>query len=517
MKSIDLQKFLQSLVYNQKDPLLFNSAFFLLFFGFFLLVYLLFYKTKTARTYFLTFFSLYFFYKTCGWYVGFIVLSAVVDFNISIIIGETPSKHAKKLLLTISILLNLGLLFYFKYTNFFIGFINDVAHQNINPLQLILPIGISFYTFENISYTVDVYRGEFKPVTKFIDYLFFLSFFPKLMMGPIVRAADFIPQIDKKPFVTDAQMGQGLYLITAGIIKKVIISDYINANYVLYIFDNPAAHTGIECLVAVYAYAMVIYCDFSGYSDMAIGMAKWIGFDININFLSPYQSASITQFWHRWHISLSTWLRDYLYIPLGGNRQGKFNTYKNILITMLVGGFWHGASFNYIVWGGLHGTALVLQRAKTNLSKQAYIKVPYSPQLTKLFTKLLFQTHSFAIPYSPLLTKYLKVFITFHFVCFCWIFFRCNTFNSSIIFIGQIISHFNIGILPQLLTNYASVFVMLVIAFLLHSVPISTENDYQKFLAKLSVPLKVVYLFIVIYLAIHFKQSAPIQPIYLQF
>ena len=142
-----------------------------------------------------------------------------------------------------------------------------------------------------------MFRGELKPVTKFIDYLFFLSFFPKLMMGPIVRASDFIPQIDKKPFVTDAQMGQGLYLITAGIIKKVIISDYINANYVLYIFDNPAAHTGIECLVAVYAYAMVIYCDFSGYSDMAIGMAKWIGFDININFLSPYQSTSITEFW----------------------------------------------------------------------------------------------------------------------------------------------------------------------------------------------------------------------------
>ena len=184
---------------------------------------------------------------------------------------------------------------------------------------------------------------------------------------------------------------------------------------------------------------------------------------------------------------------------------------------MLIGGFWHGASFNYIVWGGLHGTALALQRAKTNISQRAFITVPYSPRLTKLANKLLFQTPLFAIPYSPLLTKYLKVFITFHFVCFCWIFFRCNTFTGSTVFIGQIVNNFNIGLLPQLLANYASVFVMLLIAFLLHSVPISTENDYQKFLAKLSVPLKVVYLFMVIYLAIQFKQSAPIQPIYLQF
>jgi D-alanyl-lipoteichoic acid acyltransferase DltB (MBOAT superfamily) len=185
---------------------------------------------------------------------------------------------------------------------------NDIGHTEINLLKLALPVGISFYTFENLSYTLDVYDGKVKPLNKFIDYLFFLSFFPKLMMGPIVRAKDFLPQIAKQPVVTKKQVGEGLYLITAGIIKKVIISDYINANFVRVIFDNPSAHTGAECLMALYGYAMVIYCDFSGYSDMAIGMAKWIGFEININFLSPYQSSSITEFWKRWHISLSSWL-----------------------------------------------------------------------------------------------------------------------------------------------------------------------------------------------------------------
>ncbi len=495
MQGIDIHKLLDTLLYHEKDPLLFNSSFFLFFFGFFLLVYVIGYQFTKLRVYLLTLFSLYFFYKTCGWYVAFILIAAVFDYNISHAIYKTENKTNKKTMLVGSIILNLGLLFYFKYTNFFIGIINDFGTHNINYLKLVLPVGISFYTFENLSYTVDVYRGTFKPVNKFIDYLFFLSFFPKLMMGPIVRAADFIPQINREPLISEKQVGEGLYLITAGIIKKVIISDYINANYVINIFDNPSAHTGIECLMAVYGYAMVIYCDFSGYSDIAIGIAKWMGFDININFLSPYQSASIAEFWRRWHISLSSWLKDYVYIPLGGSREGTFNTYRNMFITMLVGGLWHGASWNFIFWGGLHGAALAVEKLRNSFGRKHLILLPYSSKATQVAATI----------------------ITFHFVCLGWIFFRCDSFADSWIMLKQIVTNFQPKLLKHLLQGYASVFILLAIAAILHSINAKTEDGFKQLLIKAPLPLKILYFFICVYIAIQLKQSAVIRPIYLQF
>lgn len=492
---ISLKKLFDLLKYNPKEPLLFNSGFFFIFFGLFLLVYLMLYKKDVLRIYFLTAFSLYFFYKASGWYVVFILIAAVFDYNISHMIYEEANKRKKNVLLVLSVCLNLGLLFYFKYTNFFIDVLNDAASLKINPVKLILPVGISFYTFENLSYTVDVYRGTFKPVTRFIDYLFFLSFFPKLMMGPIVRAADFIPQIYKKPFVDENQLGEGLYLICSGVIKKMVISDYLNANYVMYIFDGPAKHTGIECLFAVYCYAMVIYCDFSGYSDMARGIAKWIGFDININFLSPYQSSNITEFWRRWHISLSTWLKDYLYIPLGGSRRGKFNTYKNLFITMLLGGFWHGASWNFIFWGALHGIALALDKVRMTIAKT--LKLP------------------FRLPGG--LSKAIGIIVTFHFVCFCWIFFHCNTFSDSWVMIHQIFFNFRADVAGDLWANYRSVFIVLVLAFVLHSIPVRLENRFQYKIGRLSLPVMVSYFLICMYIAIQLKQAHVIKPVYLQF
>jgi len=492
---ISLKKFFEILAYDPKNPLLFNSGFFFVFFALFLLVYLAFYNKDVLRIYFLTAFSLYFFYKTCGWYVVFILIAGVVDYNISHWIYEEINRRKKKTLLILSISLNLGLLFSFKYTGFFTGILNDVLPLHIKILSLGVPVGISFYTFENLSYTVDVYRGTFKPVTRFIDYLFFLSFFPKLMMGPIVRASDFIPQIYKKPFVNESQLGEGLYLICSGMIKKMVISDYLNANYVMYIFDGPAKHTGIECLFAVYCYAMVIYCDFSGYSDMARGIAKWIGFEININFLSPYQSSSITEFWRRWHISLSSWLKDYLYIPLGGSRRGKFNTYKNLFITMLLGGLWHGANWNFIFWGALHGTALALDKLRMEVAKK--LRLP------------------FRLP--GMLVKITGVVITFHFVCFCWIFFHCKTFADSGVMIHQIFFNFQPGVAGDLLANYRNVFIVLIIAFALHSIPVRTENKFQLFIGRLSLPVMISYFLFCMYIAIQFKQAQAIKPVYLQF
>ena len=489
---IDIDKLLAQLTYNAKDPLLFNSGFFLFFFLVFLLGYQFLYKQKMARVVYFTIFSLYFFYKACGFYFLFILLSAVIDFNLSNWLYRAQTLRKKKLILAFSIVLNLGLLVYFKYTNFFIEIINDLNMGKIEPLKLILPIGISFYTFENLSYTIDVYRGKFKPVTSFLDYCFFLTFFPKLVMGPIVRASDFIPQIRKDIFVTDSDVARGLYLILGGLFKKVVISDFIYVNYVQYIFDDPARHSGIECLLGVYGYAMVIYCDFSGYSDMAIGMAKWMGFNINENFDSPYQSSSITEFWRRWHMSLSSWLKDYLYISLGGNRVGKFRQYLNLMLTMLIGGLWHGASFNFIVWGGMHGLALAVDKIRiTIFGKYKWVQAP--------------------------LLKLAGVILTFHFVCFCWIFFKAATFHDAGVIISQIFTNFNGAAWRPMLDAYGTVFAIMLLGYIIHFIPKSYEQFSERVLSKVTLAGRIAVILVFVWLIIQVKQADQVMPIYLQF
>ena len=325
--SFNTHAFFKQFLYDPQNPLLFNNGFFVLFFAVFISLYYAFSNNFTIRRYITCFFSLYFFYKASGFFVVMVILSAIADFILSNAIYRQQRPGIRKILLIISIIFNLGVLCYFKYTNFFLSVSNDLFHTGFNPLNILLPIGISFYTFENLSYTIDVYRGDFVPAKKFSDYLLFLSFFPKLVMGPILRASDFVPQINKPYYVSEEDFAKGFYLIMSGMFKKLIISDYLTLNFVNYIFDDPSKYTGLENLFAVYAYAAVIYCDFSGYSDVAIGIAKWLGFQISPNFLSPYQSKNISEFWRRWHISLSSWLRDYVYIPLGGNRKTSFATW----------------------------------------------------------------------------------------------------------------------------------------------------------------------------------------------
>ena len=449
-----------------------------------------------------TIFSLYFFYKACGFYFGIIILSAVVDFNLANWIYYLKTKWKKNAVLFFSILINLGLLSYFKYTNFFIEIINDFNIGQIQPLHLFLPIGISFYTFENLSYTIDVYRGKFKPAQSFFDYCFFLSFFPKLVMGPIVRASDFIPQIRKDIFITNQDVAKGLYLIVGGLFKKVVISDYIYSNYVQYIFDDPSRHSGIECLLGVYGYAMVIYCDFSGYSDMAIGMARWMGFTINENFDSPYQSSNITEFWRRWHMSLSSWLKDYLYISLGGNRVGKFRQYINLMITMLLGGLWHGASFNFIVWGGMHGLALAFDKLRLSIISKFKIFKPHSNKFWIL---------------SFWFFKFLGVILTFHFVCFCWIFFKASSFEDAKYIITQISTNFNGEAFVPMLTSYPTVFGIMLVGYVFHFIPKSYEYFSVNFLSKITLIGRLIILLLFIWLVIQIKQADQIMPIYLQF
>lgn len=544
--TFDWNAFLQQFLYDSKNPLLFNNGFFVYFFTLFILLFFALRNHHKARRYVFCIFSLYFFYKASGWFVGLVLVSAVVDFFLSNAIYREKSQSRKKFLLVLSILFNLGMLFYFKYTDFFIEISNSLFDTNFNPLNLILPIGISFYTFENLSYTVDVYRGEFKPANKFSDYLLFLAFFPKLMMGPIVRAHDFVPQINEPYVISERDFAKGFFLIISGLIKKLVISDYITLNMVDYMFDNPALHTGVENLMAVYGYAMVIYCDFSGYSEIAIGIALWLGFKIPPNFMSPYQSLNITEFWRRWHISLSTWLKDYLYIPLGGNRNfsvasfifvggflvGSFimgvelfhlsNLWAavisavlllifiipavitrktsgiaanfNLLTTMLLGGFWHGASWNFIIWGAIHGVGLGIHKIW-----------------------MLLTDKSFAAFNQSRTYKIISGILTFHFVCFAWIFFKAEDLEIAKEMIYQIFNNFDISVFGPFYDNYKGVVWMILVAMVLHLIP---DNLADKVIARTKTIPMVVYIlvfFLFLILYGYFKSAEQVMPIYLQF
>jgi D-alanyl-lipoteichoic acid acyltransferase DltB (MBOAT superfamily) len=387
-------------------------------------------------------------------------------------------------------LVNLVLLGYFKYTNFFIDNTNLIFDRNFELQEIILPVGISFYTFQTLSYTIDVYRKQLEPTKSFIDFLFFVSFFPQLVAGPIVRASDFIPQIYKRLNLTKEEFNAALFLIVGGLLKKAVISDYISINFVDRVFDAPSSYTSFENLMASYGYAIQIYCDFSGYSDMAIGLALLMGFWLPPNFRTPYQSASITEFWRRWHISLSTWLRDYLYISLGGNRNGKFRTYINLFLTMLLGGLWHGASWKFVFWGTLHGLAIAFERFFGNL-----IKLP--------------KNH---------LIKTLQILLTFHFVAFCWLFFRAKDFQTAFLIIDNIGKlTFNPNQWLIIAQGYQNVFLLLLIGFVWHFLPNSVIKLLQKSFYTTPLFGKAILLAFV-YWIVYATASAGPQPfIYFQF
>ena len=496
MSPIDLNKIWEQFIYHPKEPLLFSSAFFLFLFTGFMVIYFLVNKHHRAKTTFVTLFSLYFYYKSSGIYFLLLILSALVDFSLANAIFNTESIKKKRAILILSLVLNLGLLAYFKYTNFFYAIICDVTAQNFSPLSIFLPVGVSFFTFQSLSYTIDIYRGSLKPVKSILDYAFFVTFFPQLVAGPIVRAADFIPQIFKPLKVTDAMIGRGVFLIATGLIKKTIIADFISSNFVDRIFDQPTLYTGLENLFGVYGYALQIYCDFSGYSDMAIGIALLMGFHFNLNFDSPYQSKNITEFWRRWHISLSTWLKDYLYISLGGNRKGKIRTYINLFITMLLGGLWHGAGFRFVLWGAMHGAALAFHKVYLEIFPSG---VGARNRMIKPFMTIV------------------SLLITFHFVCFCWIFFRAANMEIAVQMIRQIMYHFNPQIFVEFLGGYKNVLMMMLFGYTLHFIPKSIEHKTENTITRLPVWGKILFLVLVIFVVVQFK-SSEIQPfIYFQF
>ncbi|NDC40513.1 MAG: MBOAT family protein [Chitinophagia bacterium] len=490
-----LDGFLHQFLYDAKNPLLFNNGFFIYFFAIFISLYYLVRNSPMAKSVLVSIFSLYFFYKASGWFVGLVILSAVIDYALSNLIYSRKKQASKNALLALSIVINLGMLFYFKYTNFFLALTGQLFSTHISPLNILLPVGISFYTFENLSYTIDVYRGEFVPERKFFHYLLFLSFFPKLMMGPIVRARDFIPQLHQPYKVSSFDFAKGFYLITSGLFKKLVISDYLTLNLVNYVFDDPSRHTGLECMFALFAYAIVIYCDFSGYSDVAIGIARWMGITIPPNFLSPYQSKTITEFWRRWHISLSSWLKDYSYIFwLGGNRNGKFRTYVNLFVTMLLGGFWHGANWTFIVWGAMHGTALAVHKVWMEATKSSLSRIN-----------------------NTWLYNFIAQLFTFLFVCFCWIFFKSANFQIATDMIHQMVYDFSPGVFGEFFSNYHNVLYLMLLGYFLHLLP---DDWPDRVIPKVEKAPLVAYIAVfVVFLVIYsqFKSAVPVMPIYLQF
>lgn len=495
---IDFQKLLELLKYNPHAPMIFNTGLFLWMFCGVLFIFYFVKKHHTSKVIFLILFSLYFYYKSSGIYFLLLILSTIVDFILGEWIYRAHTRASKRVVVVISLILNLGLLGYFKYTNFFYETYIALTGGEFHKLDIFLPVGISFYTFQSLSYTIDIYRGEIKPIKNILDYAFFVSFFPQLVAGPIVRAKDFIPQIYQPNVVTKEMFGRAVFLILTGLFKKTVISDYISVNFVDRIFDQPTLYSGLENLFGVYGYALQIYCDFSGYSDMAIGVALLMGYKFCLNFNSPYQSSNITEFWRRWHMSLSTWLRDYLYISLGGNRHGRLNTYFNLFVTMLLGGLWHGASMRFILWGALHGMGLAIDKFM-----KEFVFPPKDKVTLPIWQKQLYYV--------------IGVFFTFHFVCFCWIFFRASSMSIAGDIIEQILFHFNGNIFPEFVRGYSGIIGLMILGYTLHMIPEHITNKVEEGITNMPLLGKIAIITVMIILVVQFK-SAEIQPfIYFQF
>jgi len=513
---LNLDEIKKLFLYQADAPMLFNSGLFFLLFIVFITIYTFIYpKKRTALFLYVISFSLYFYYKASGWYLGILLLSAVLDFSLAKWMHRTESPVKRKAILVLSVVISLGLLAYFKYTNFLILNLNTLFSSNFAFHQIFLPIGISFYTFQSLSYIIDVYWKKLEPDQTFIEYLFFLCFFPHLVAGPIVKAKYFLPQLRQEIVIHKKDIYFGLWLVIGGLLKKGVIADYL-AQYNDLVFADPNTYSGFENLMAMYGYTLQIYCDFSGYSDIAMGLAKWMGFDLGKNFNFPYQAQNLTDFWRRWHIALSSWLRDYLYISLGGNRKGKYRTYLNLFFTMFIGGLWHGAAWRFAFWGSMHGLGLAIHKA----SKPLLDRLPDNRWM-----------------------RILAWAISFHFVVFLWIFFRANDIKREItthiwqkgVLVEKIypytIDGFHVawGMVKRVFTScqmsYIKPFwetrmlwvIILILGYLMHAVPHTTNEKITDYFIRSPYVVKVIAFIIVVQLVLQFR-SASVQPfIYFQF
>jgi len=488
--------------------MLFNSLDFVFFF-IVVCTAIIIYKNKTYQHAFLLIASYFFFFYSSNYLVSLVIISTLLDYYVGKAIWKTEDILKKKILLTASLAGNLGLLGFFKYANFSIDQFNSLGSylgftENIPYLDIVLPIGISFYTFQTISYTVDIYRGKLTPSDSLREFALFVAFFPQLVAGPIVRAHQFLPQLREKIenfsshrnlrliLIQNTNLKIGATIMALGFFKKMFFADNI-APLVNYIFDSPIGHESFTIILGAIAFGIQIYCDFSGYSDIAIGAALILGFKLPVNFNKPYFASSPSDFWRRWHISLSSWLRDYLYVPLGGNRKSEGRTYFNLATVMFLGGLWHGASWNFIVWGMLHGLYLALH-------KMILDKFPFFKNNSFFKTKM-------GIIFSVLVTQYL-IFLT-------WIAFRVKDFEELIYSMEKyVFLDFLVEKTVQIILDYRFEVFLIMLFFALHSYK---KRNLPERISKSRLRFWFIFLLVIILGILFFYDGNPNDFIYFQF
>lgn len=558
-------------LYVKGQPVIFTQLYFWAFFAVVLAIYSLIYKQNKTRTIYLLLVSFFFYYKTSGVFLILLIFTICSDYNWGRLIHESRSATKKKIYLTCSLVLNLSLLCYFKYAYFFVESVNQLGNTHLeffnhftsfsntflgttDPIdRLILPVGISFFTFQSISYTIDIYREKVKPVNSIFDYGFFVCFFPHLVAGPIVKANEFLYQIYQPYSLSKKEFGMAVFWIINGLAKK-ILADYIAINYIDRIFDSPTYYSGVETIFGIFGYSLQIYADFSGYTDIAIGVALLLGYRLKTNFKSPYKAQDVSEFWKRWHISLSSWLKEYLYIPLGGNKRGtigsyvciailsfvlimltgkmwlllvllfiaivfvllayffpkvkqSINTNINLLVTMLLGGLWHGSSWLFIIWGGLNGLGLVVHKLWQKFSVKF---LPHGNENSK-GVKISREDK------TPFALKAFWVFVTLTFISFTRIFFRSDSLDTVNLIFDRISNHLGFELVFDVIKGYWVVFMVIAIGYLIHWIPEKTKEYYRETFAGMPLPAMATTVLIAIF-CIYQLISGEMQPfIYFQF
>lgn len=543
--------------FKMMDSMVFNRLDFWLFFIFIMIIFSMLHKHQLMRSTFITFVSIFLYYKTSGLFVLLLLLSITVNFALGKWIFRSQSNKARKWIIAFSAAFNVFFLAYFKYALFFTQSFNELFHTDYEiwnqfalwgngffgpgtfETKILLPAGVSFFTFQSISYVVDIYRKEIPPVKNYFDYAFYVTYFPHVIMGPIVRARDFIPQI-YQPFQLDKNtFSASVFLIIKGLAKKVILADFIAVQFIDKVVDTPEAYPGFVSVLAMWGYSLQIYGDFSGYTDVAIGLSRLMGFELLPNFNSPYKANSVADFWRRWHISLGSWLRNYLYIPLGGNKKGSIGTYiatlvififlifitgwyelifvylglttlyiigvlispgfqkymhrdLNLLITMIVGGLWHGSTQNFMIWGMMNGAALVVYNYWKKIS-------PYENS-------------------SWWIVHFWKIFLTFNFITFTRIWFRLKGDDQPLEMLDHIWNNFNFSfeMLWNVIWNFGAVFTVMFVGFFTHWMPQRWKDGIVNGYTAMPVPVQMVSVSLTIFLM--YQAASAFKPfVYLEF
>lgn len=492
-----IEHLLKAFAHESGYPLFFTGTLFFVFFTALYGLQMLAANLPKARMYILLAFSLFFYYHFSDYYFVILLAStALVDFLIGQNIRQAENRTTQRTLVGLSVTLNLGMLGYYKYANFFLDTVNQMG-GSYEALEVALPIGISYYTFKTISYILDVYYEEIEePESNYGRYLLYLTFFPNVLAGPITRATEFLTQTREKLFLSAEQLGRAFFLFFTGLFKKVVIADYLAANYVDRIFDAPESYTGFENLMATYAYGIQLFCDFSGYTSMALGIALLLGYELSPNFNEPFKARSISEFWRRWHISLSTWFNDYVFTPLNFSLRnwGKAGIMIAVIVTFALSGLWHGAGLTFILWGLSHGVVIAFESVTGKKRKR----------LRKQWNTKLYDGISW--------------FLTFNYLSFTYVFFRSKDMESAGKMFGQIFANFAPQIIGKWFVEYQTVFWALALGMAMHFIPKSWKDAALAAFTRLHWALKAAACFIAAAFVIVVSRNIEAQEfVYLQF